>query len=307
MKMKKIVLSIALLTVAGNIAAFTSDGGDVFIAIGGPGNQIPQDVLPSKAIQNEAAAIYKTVENLKVEKDGAAVQLPADFIEMIQNTFTVARTMASKEGKEIEQLHTAYIQIQYPYMRQQLISLMGNDRSFMSALATYDAAFQAHGQLCGQFWQDIGTRPGSNANFSALWQDISNGNETAAEQDLKKVMAPITATPAQEAAAQKDLTKLVKSSANLNKQLTALQEMFKNTRANKDLADHMDRNEYLVKQNVQWIIAFGMTLNPDFAKTINAETINTLKTTLTDLHTSPKVVALKKELSTIHAAKTAKR
>ncbi len=258
MKMKRIVLSVALLTVAGNIVAM--GGGDASIAIGGQGNQIPQNVLPSKALQDEASAIYKTVTNLKVGKDGSSLQLPADFIELLQNTFTVAHTMTSEEGNKIEQLQMAYAQITCPYWRQDLTKLMGNNRDFMKALTQYDA---------------------DQNTYNIAWETLRRD----AQQE-----GAANANPTEE------LQKLITLDKSIKKQVANLQTLFKS--ANKDLETHMAKIDYLVKQNIQWIIAFGMAINPDFKKSVTEEMTGHLTTALKNLHTSPKVAALQKKQAT---------
>lgn len=290
--MKKIILSIALLTVTGSISAM-----DLNMPMDRP-NTIPKDMIPNKTVQQEAASLYKDITALKITKkvmpNGATIQLPGDFIELLQNTLTVAHTMTSEEGKEIEQLHLAYAQIQYPYWRQDLDKVMGNDPDFMNALAKYDTAFNSHQQLCDQLAQLISTRPNSIANFSGLWRDIATNNEIAAAKDIKDFMAPVSVPASQQDLAESTLKKLMESNATLKTQLTKLQTLFKTARSNKALEDHMKKIEYLVKQNVQWMIAFGIAINPDFAKAVTSEMTDHLTTTLKNLHTSPKVVALQK-------------
>ncbi len=120
-------------------------------------------------------------------------------------------------------------------------------------------------------------------------------------------MAPITTTPAQQAAASKDLDEVIASTKALATQLAALKTMFKGAKQNAALAKTMNEIEYLVKQDIQWMFALHSAINPDFAKSITAETTNTVKTTLMNLHTHPSVVAYKKQQATMHAAEMMKR
>jgi len=285
MKMKKIVLSIALLTVTGNMVA-----GEVNMVI--QGDRPPTDVLPSASMQKEAAALLDGVVSLNVNKD-RTIQLPADLLELMKNTFSVARTMTSEEGKKIEQLHMAYAQINNPWWRNELTQVMGKDNSFMDALKKYDTEDRAHQMLWNQLWQTIHLmRPENN-----IYQDISNGNVTAAQNDLKQIMAPVTVSEKQQAAAEKALLALLDSSRALKALLTELQDKFKE--ANKDLEQHLEKIEYLVKQNVQWMIAFGIAIKPDFAKTVTTEMTEYLTKTFTNLHTSPAVIELQNKQKAI--------
>lgn len=298
MEMKKIVMSIMLLTVTGAMNAALVNN---FMQTPG---MISKDIIPSDEMQKEAAEFYKEMSSLKIDKDGASVHLPADVATLAQNTLSVI-PKTDAEASALETLHMAYIQIQYPYFgRDQLTKLMGGNSSFMDALKKYDAAFQAHEILYGQFWQDIMTRPDGNMDMQSIWKNIQNGDTAAAQTDLKQMMAPVTVPAKQQAAAQQDLTKLIDSSIGLKKQLTELQDLFKKT--NGKLADHMAKIEYLVKQRIRWIIAMGMAINPDFKKALTADEVQTLRKTLTNLHTSPKVVAAQKQMETVHAAKMLK-
>jgi hypothetical protein len=297
MKMKKTLLSIALLTIAGTMNASL-----VSQLMSGPG-EIPQDMLPTDDMQKQAASLYKEVTSLRIDKDGASVHIPADVATLVQNTLSVIPKNA-QESSEIENLHLAYVQIQFPYMRDQLTKLMGGNSSFMDALKKYDAAYMAHNMLYGQLWQDMTIRPGGNMDFSNLWQSIDNGNVTGAQAALKQIMSPVTVPAKQQATAEETLKKVIDSQMELNKQLAQLQDMFK--KANGKLGEHLAKIEYLVKQNIRWIIAMGMAINPDFKKELTPDKITTLHNTLTNLHTSPKVAAAKTELATLHATKMMK-
>ena len=286
MKMKKIVLSIALLTVTGNMLAGGSSAMNMMMQ---GEDRPPTDMLPSKDMQKEAKTLYNTLDMLKVGKDGA-ITLPADLIEFAKNTFSIARTMTSEEGKKIEQLQMAYAQIDYPWWRNELTSFMGKNVKFMTVLSKYDAVFQAHQNLWNNLNQDISTSH-YYVNTSMLYQDIENENKTDAEKTLKQLMTPIVASKEKQDAASKSLDQLFTSSSALKALLTELQDMFKD--ANKDLEQHIAKIEYLVKQNVQWMIAFGIAINPDFAKVVTTEMTEHLTTTFTNLHTSPKVTKLR--------------
>ena len=139
-------------------------------------------------------------------------------------------------------------------------------------------------------------------NISTFYLDISNGNKTAAQNDLKQIMTPVTVTAKQQAAAEKDLQTLLASSTGLKNQLTSLQAMF--IKANKELGAHLEKIDYLVKQDIRWLFALQSAINPNFLTSITEETANTLTTTLTNLHTHPSVVAYKTQQATAHVAKT---
>lgn len=297
MKMKTTLLTIAMLTVTGNMNAM-----GMGMEINSPGRIISQNMLPSTNIQSEAKTLLKALEGLKPGPNGASMQLPADIITLAQNTLSIM-PRNEQEVIELENSYMAYAQIEYPYMRDNLTKLMDNNSSFMNALTKYDSAFQAHQMLCGQLWQAISTRPDS-ANPMMIWQDIRNGNLAAAQEELKQIMTPVTVTTQQQATAQKVLATIIASSEDLKKQLTSLQSMF--TQANPTFGDHLTKITYLVKQNIQWVIAFGMTINPDFIKSLTEENINTLTTTLTNLHTPARVVVQKQQLATTHAARMVK-
>ena len=285
MKMKKIVLSIALLTVTGNMLAGNMLAGDMMMQ----GDRLPADMLPSKDMQKEAKTLYKTLDMLKVGKDGA-ITLPADLIELAKDTFSIARTMTSEEGKKIEQLQMAYAQIDSPWWRNELTQVMRKNVKFMTALSKYDAVFQAHQNLWNNLHQDISTSH-YYVNTSMLYQDIENENKTDAEKTLKQLMTPIVASKEKQDAASKSLDQLFTSSSALKALLTELQDIFKD--ANIDFKQYLKKIEYLVKQNVQWMIAFEIAINPDFAKVVTTEMTEHLTTTFTNLHTSLAVTKLR--------------
>lgn len=285
MKMKKIVLSIALLTVTGNMLAGNMLAGDMMMQ----GDRLPADMLPSKDMQKEAKTLYKTLDMLKVGKDGA-ITLPADLIELAKDTFSIARTMTSEEGKKIEQLQMAYAQIDSPWWRNELTQVMRKNVKFMTALSKYDAVFQAHQNLWNNLNQDISTSH-YYVNTSMLYQDIENENKTDAEKTLKQLMTPIVASKEKQDAASKSLDQLFTLSSALKALLTELQDIFKD--ANIDFKQYLKKIEYLVKQNVQWMIAFEIAINPDFAKVVTTEMTEHLTTTFTNLHTSLAVTKLR--------------
>lgn len=282
MKMKKIVLSIALLTVTGNMLAGNMLAGDMMMQ----GDRLPADMLPSKDMQKEAKTLYNTLDMLKVGKDGA-ITLPADLIELAKDTFSIARTMTSEEGKKIEQLQMAYAQIDSPWWRNELTQVMRKNVKFMNTLKEYDTARQAHEVLWNKLLQTV--RPENNTGM--LYQDIENENKTDAEKTLKQLMTPIVASKEKQAAALKSLNSLFASSGVLKKQLGNLQKIFID--ANIDFKQYLKKIEYLVKQNVQWMIAFEIAINPDFAKVVTTEMTEHLTTTFTNLHTSLAVTKLR--------------
>jgi hypothetical protein len=296
MKMKTTLLTIALLTTVENMDARNDRS-----------KELPKGLMPSAATQKEARSVYNQIETLTVKDGtrvqppakGASIELSADFISHLGDTLSVAYTMSSEEGKKIEQLQLAYAQIDTPYWRQDLNELMGDNTFFMNALAKYDSAFTEHQQLSAQLGQLLSTRPTSDADFSDLWNDIINNDESAAIKELKEFMTPVSIPAAQQSLTKSTLKKLMESSFSLKNQLATLQTLFKEASSNKPLMDHMKKIEYLVKQNVQWMIAFGMAINPDFAKTVTSEMTDHLTTTLTNLHTSPQVAALQKMQATV--------
>ena len=308
MKMKTTLLTIAMLTVAGNITAGNNQVMNMIMQKHGP---VPADMLPSPDMRTDAGSFYKQIESLTVKDGkriqppvkGAPIQLSADLISQLGDTFAIAQDMA-KDGDTIEQLHMAYAQIQYPYpgITNELTKLMGGNSDFMTALTAYGKAIQVHQTLWQQLWQDISTRSDSGMNISTFYLDISNGNKTAAQNDLKQIMTPVTVTAKQQAAAEKDLQTLLASSTGLKNQLTSLQAMF--IKANKELGAHLEKIDYLVKQDIRWLFALQSAINPNFLTSITEETANTLTTTLTNLHTHPSVVAYKTQQATAHVAKT---
>ena len=170
--------------------------------------------------------------------------------------------MNSEEGQKIEQLNLAYEQIECPYWREELKQVMKNNKPFMEALAQYDA---------------------DNTKYQTAWMTL---RADAQAEGTNPKADPI-----------KELSDIMNLDKSLKKQRTDLQTMFMND--NKELVDHMKKITYLVKQNIQWIIAFGFAINPDFAKTVTPEMTDHLTKTLTNLHTSPKVTALQKMQATV--------
>lgn len=258
MKMKTTLLTIAMLTVTGNMTAMGMGMG-MGMETNDP-RRMMQEMLPSAAIQSEAKLLYTTLDSLKIGKDGASIQVPANLLELLQNTLSVASTMTSEEGKKIEKLQLAYTQINCPWWRNELNEVMGNDKSFMEALAKFDK---------------------ENRTYQMAWMTL---REDAQGEGAKN------ANPS------KELSDIITLDKSLHEQVTNLQTLFKN--ANKDLEKHIAKLEYLAKQNVQWILAFGMAINPEFAKTVTAETTGHLTEAVKALHTSPKVAALKKMQAT---------
>jgi len=254
MKMKTTLLTIAMLTVTGNMTAMGME-----METNDPGRMM-QEMLPSAALQSEAKSLYKTLDSLKVGKDGASIQVPANLLELLQNTLSVASTMTSEEGKKIEKLQLAYAQIYCPWWRNELNEVMGSDRKFMEALKKFDT---------------------ENSAYQIAWMTL---REDAQGEGAKNPNP------------SKELSDIITLDTNLKKQFADLQVMFKN--ANKDLEQHIAKIEYLAKQNVQWIIAFGIAINPEFAKTVTAETTGHLTEAVKALHTSPKVAQLQKKQAT---------
>ena len=306
MKMKTTLLTIAMLTVTGSMIAAMSQG-----PMGMMGS-VPKELMPSADMQKAAGSFYSQIEGLTIptDKQGVptipTVQLnaPARLVQHIQNTFSVAKDMV-KDGDAIEKLHIAYAQIPYfcPGETNELTKLMGGNSDFMSKLTVYGKAMKANQTLLNELWQAISTRPDSGTiNPSTFMQAITSEDKTTALAQLNQLMAPVTATAQQKATAEKILNQLLPSNADLKTKLAALQTMFKGAKQNAALAKTMNEIEYLVKQDIQWMFALHSAINPDFAKSITEEATNTLTTTLMNLHTSPKVVALKKQLATAHAA-----
>ena len=227
-----------------------------------------QEMLPSDAIKSEAADLYKEIDGRTVptDKNGnptvatLTLNVPANLLELLQNTLKVARTMTSDEGTKIEQLQLAYAQINFPWWRNELNQVMGNNKPFMDALAKLDQDTNAYQMAWMTLREDAQGEGTANANPS------------------------------------KELSDIITLDKSLHEQITNLQTLFKN--ANKGLEQHIAKIEYLAKQNVQWILAFGMAINPDFAKTVTAETTAHLTEAVKALHTSPKVAALKKRQAT---------
>ncbi len=301
MKMKKILLNIALLTVIGSMSASNNL---VSMFTSRPG-MVPQNMIPNTTMQQEAASLYKNMSALKIDNGEVSITLPADFATLIQNTLSVV-PKTEREAADLENLHIAYMQIQYPYITTQLRQLMGENTEFMKAFGAYQTALQEHQLLWNQMWQALSTRSQSpDSGSMMIWQDVENGNTTAAHKDLEEIMSPATTFSAvQQATANEALARIIKSREQLNTQLTNLQTMFKE--ANTALAAHMEKINYLVKQNVQWMLAFGMAINPDFAKLLTPQALRTITETISNLHTSPKIVAVREQFEEISRDKIMK-
>ncbi len=187
MKMKMTLLTIAMLTVTGSIAAMNQGSRGMI-------GSVPKELMPSQSMKTAADSFYKQIESLTipVDKQGNPtvptfqLSVPAHLVQHIQNTFSVAKDMV-KNGDAIEKLHMAYAQIPYfcPGETNELTKLMGGDSDFMSKLNAYGKAQQAHQQLYRQLWQDISTRPDSGTvNPSTFMQAITSEDTTTATAQL---------------------------------------------------------------------------------------------------------------------------
>jgi len=255
MKMKKTLLTIAMLTVTGSMTAMD-------IPMGNQGRMtIPSDMLPSVAMQGEAKTLYTTLNTLKIGKDGASIQIPANLLELVQETLKVASSMTFEKGKKIEKLQLAYMQITSPYWRNALNEVMGSDKLFMDALAKYDA---------------------DQLTYDTAWMTL--------RQDAQGEGTNPKADP------RKELSDIITLDKSLHEQCENLQKMFKD--ANRELEEHITNIEKLVKQNIQWILAFGQAINPDFAKSITAATTAHLADGIKALHTSSNVAELQRKQTT---------
>jgi len=259
MEMKKIVLSITLLAAAQNIHAM----GNMMMngqMMGGP-EEMLKSMTPSDAMQKQAASLYQEISTLKVTKDGASVHVPADLVELAQNTFSMGHTATEEEMQKMGTLQLAYTQIDCPWWRNELTQLMGGNKPFMDALAQFDK---------------------DQRTYNTAWMTL--------RQDAQ-AEGPANANPS------KELESLITLDKSLKKQHADLQQMFKN--ANKDLEKHLEKVEYLVKQHVQWIIAFCMAINPEFKKSLSPDIVAHLSDAVRKVHTPAKVADLQKKQATV--------